>query len=355
MNALTKKIIAICLILLFVSGCGFGKNNAQNQNVNTDQNQVGSQDNTKSSVTAPDVKPEEEKNYTSVYTGEAITKESFDNIPFLAVIENMKSARPQSGLASADIVFETLAEGGIPRCMALFQSQSAEKIGPIRSDRVYFNELAESLGLPFAHCGGSQTALDEISARGLMSLNEMANGKYYWRDKARKKPHNLYTSSEKLVNLIKNKGYTKEPSFNLSFDDSYWGNIKDKASLVTLKMSGYYTTAYQYENGRYYKTMNNAKVPDKNTGEQLSAKNIIIQITRIVPIAGDEKKRVEVKLTGSGTGYAISNGSYVKIKWSKADETSPIVITDENGQDIKLSKGNTWWEIVDGYSKINIK
>jgi hypothetical protein len=119
-------------------------------------------------------------------------------------------------------------------------------------------------------------------------------------------------------------------------------------------MSGYYTTAYKFENGIYYKTMGNVSIKDKNNGEPLKAKNIIVQIVKIRPIANDPKHRVEISMTGSGKGYAISNGSYINIKWNKRSSSSMVELTDENNNPIKLSEGNTWWEIVDGSSKITI-
>lgn len=342
-----KKILSALAILLLVSGCGSAKPN----NVVIDNNTADTKPKTSIVQNVKKV----EKNYISIYTGENITKEDYKRVPFMTVIENIKAARPQSGLSQADIVFETMAEGGIPRFMALFQSKKSEVIGPIRSDRTYFNELAETFDLPFAHCGGNQVAINEIQNKRLMSLNEMANGSYYWRSKNRKAPHNLYTSSDKLIQLINKKNYSSEPKFNLQFDDTYWENNSIKAGQIILKLSNYYSTAYTYKEGKYYKTMNNINVPDKNNGEQLSCKNVIVQITRIAPIFGDAKDRVNVKLTGSGSGYVLSNGSYKKMNWQKENEYSQIKITDENGNSIKLSSGNTWWEIVDKNSKITIK
>src|SRR5258707_6884131 len=56
--------------------------------------------------------------------------------PALAVkIENTPDARPQSGLEKADIVVEEQVEGGITRFIAIFQSQDARVIGPVRSAR----------------------------------------------------------------------------------------------------------------------------------------------------------------------------------------------------------------------------
>jgi hypothetical protein len=348
-----KRIILI-VVMFFVLFTGCGKNKADNKANNANNTKLTTGSSTPGTgvggVVTPNIKED-----TAIYTGEKISKENYEKVPFMAIIENLKAARPQAGTSEADIVFETMAEGGIPRFMALFQSKRPGTIGPIRSDRAYFNSLAETFKLPFAHCGGSTEALNQIKSKGLESLNEMKFGKYYWRDKKKKAPHNLFTSSDKLTKLINSKNYNIEPSFNMNFDSTYWDKITDKANQIVLRFSNYYTTTYDYKDGIYYKTMNNVKVPDKNNGEQLYAKNIIIQTTKISPIIGDPKERVNVKLIGSGAGYVISNGSYVKMLWKKSREDSQIIITDENNQEIKLSPGNTWWEIIDDNSKITIK
>ncbi|GIW64151.1 MAG: hypothetical protein KatS3mg092_0084 [Patescibacteria group bacterium] len=61
--------------------------------------------------------------------------------PLGVMIENHVEARPQSGLSSADVVFEVVAEGGITRFLSVFYCQDAPYIGPIRSARIYFIKL----------------------------------------------------------------------------------------------------------------------------------------------------------------------------------------------------------------------
>lgn len=163
----------------------------------------------------------EPKKYYAPYTGVEVAKEVLDKIPYMAIIENSQAARPQSGLYAADMVFETLAEGGIPRFIALYQSEDSQKIGPIRSARPYFIDITREYNLPFAHCGGSEEALQAINRDKLMGMNEFYNGSFFWRDKERIAPHNLYTSSEKLRALVKSKNYIKTPENKLSFDKSY--------------------------------------------------------------------------------------------------------------------------------------
>lgn len=295
-----------------------------------------------------------EQKYFSAYTGEEVKKEILDNIAVLAIVENSESARPQSGLNAADIVYETIAEGGIPRFIALFQSGNAQKVGPIRSARSYFLDISKEYNLPFAHCGGSEEALNEIKNKNLMSMNEMTYASTYWRDSTRKAPHNLYTSTEKLRELVKTKDYVKAPTVKLKFDKSYWDSDKlSPATDILLKINKYYNTSYIYKDGLYFKSMDGVSSTNKEDKLPLAFKNIVVQITSIKTQV--DGLHLDIALVGSGDGYVISNGKFIKMHWSKKNATSQTLLTDEEGNALPLNPGKTWWNIVDKSSKIDIK
>ena len=68
------------------------------------------------------------------------------------MIENLyPDARPQSGLQSAGVVYEALAEGGITRFLAIFGDQAAKSIGPVRSLRPYYIDWALEYGASLSH------------------------------------------------------------------------------------------------------------------------------------------------------------------------------------------------------------
>jgi hypothetical protein len=308
-----------------------------------------------STVTPPPPPKEEVKvpQYISPYTGEELTKEALENIPFMVIVENSRAARPQSGLTEADIIYETMAEGGIPRFLAIFHSSTPKEIGPVRSARPYFLSLAKEYNLPFGHCGGSAEALDTIKQESLMSMNEFSFGGYYWRDNTRKAPHNLYTSAEKLRRLITNKKMIQQPVSSLSFNKSSWEGNLAAAVNVNLKLSPYYSTSYRYKDGHYYKYMDGEIAKDKANGKEISTSNIVIQITDIK--RQDDYGRLDIKQVGEGTGYVISDGKYIKINWSKADEKSPTLLRDEKGKAVNLLPGKTWWHIADNTLKLEFK
>lgn len=289
--------------------------------------------------------------YISPYTGKNISKEAYNNIPFMAIIENSKPARPQSGLSDADIVYETLAEGGITRFFALFHSSSPGIIGPIRSVRPYFITLSLQYSLPFAHCGGSPEALDRIEKENLMSLNELHNGNYYWRDSSRKAPHNLYTSSEKIRSLIADKKQISPPSIFTNFNSKLESNSELEADDISIKFNKSYTTTYHYENGLYYKYMDGEEAIDKLNNSPITAETIVIQFS---DMQVRDDLRLNMGLIGAGTAYIINGEKYESVTWEKKDEKSQVVFKNDKNKIISLPKGNIWWHIINKDSSVEI-
>src|SRR4051812_16910526 len=93
-------------------------------------------------------------------TGLPITDPALAARPAVVVkVSNDPGARPQSGLDSADIVFEAWGAGPT-RFATVFQSTDAPKVGPIRSARTQDVDLVGSFnGAVFACSGGNARAV----------------------------------------------------------------------------------------------------------------------------------------------------------------------------------------------------
>ena len=137
--------------------------------------------------------------YVMPFTGERVAEEVTTR-PILATINNHPQARPQSGLASADVVYEMLAEGDVTRFLALFQSEIPESIGPIRSARSYFIDIANGLDTFYIAHGYSPEAKSMLERKVVENINGMHyDGTFFKRSSARKAPHNSYISGENVV------------------------------------------------------------------------------------------------------------------------------------------------------------
>jgi hypothetical protein len=265
------------------------------------------------------------------------------------VIENSPEARPQSGLSDAEIIYETLAEGGITRYLAIFQSRTPDSIGPVRSARPYFNFLTNMWGGAMVHSGGSKEALSELSSgvhKKLYDVNEFFYGKTFSRNPARSAPHNLYTTPQLLRKLLEDKEQTQwVPIAIWDFENTPTDQLALDVTKISIPFSfELFRSSYEYDpNTNSYKRFLNGKPHiDHNNQHQLSAKNVLVHLTDITP-TGDELLTVNIRLTGSGPCYLFASGKFQECRWRY--ENGKHIYTDMDGNPLKLQTGQTWVEI----------
>jgi hypothetical protein len=95
--------------------------------------------------------------------------------------------------------------------------------------------------------------------------------------------------------------------------------------------------------GRYFRSQRGKPHNDAG-GEQLSAMNVVVVYVDYVPSVVD-RDSPDAQTTGEGEAWIFSNGNVAKGTWSRADEHSPWVFKDDNGNPINLTPGNTWVEL----------
>src|SRR5258706_15981208 len=116
-----------------------------------------------------------------------------EDSPLGVMIENHTEARRQSDLSYGDDVYESVAEGGITRFLAIYYCKDAPEVGPVRSARTYFVDFAsEYADYPlYAHVGGANASgpadalgqIDSYGWTGYNDLNQFSIGfPTYWRD-----------------------------------------------------------------------------------------------------------------------------------------------------------------------------
>ncbi len=285
-------------------------------------------------------------------TGELVDPAVAERRPLAVVIENHTEARPQSGYLDADIVYETLAEGGITRTLAIFQSKESKEVGPVRSAREYFVDWATELNAIFTHVGGSADALDLIAKIKTPDLNQFYNADSFWRSSDRYAPHNVYTTTEKLLSRAKSNGLeTSTKVTPLSFKKEAESKDRTAGQQIAIDFSGYdYNVGYTYDltSNTYFRSI--AKIPakDRLSGTQIAPKNVIVYFTSTVPYINYEGAQgVRIGLNGkAGKGYFFQDGKTIPITWSKASRSAQTKYLDESGKEIRLNPGQTWIEVV---------
>ncbi len=277
--------------------------------------------------------------------------------PLAVMIENHPDARPQSGLSSANLVYEAIAEGGITRFMAVFADPSvAVRVGPVRSARTYFLDFATELNAYYAHVGGNIDALDQIKQQGgVGNLDQFSVGApVYGRDSSRKVAieHTMYSSTDKLWNYAQTKDMTPFTSSYTPWkfiDSALPGAHPATEPVVSINFStASYKVTWTYDGTHniYLRNLAGAAHIDANTNTQISASNIVLETvnhTHITTRMGEDGWRFQ--LTGSGTGVLIQNGSARPISWKKSG-TGRTIYSNSDGTEVSFVRGTTWVELV---------
>ncbi len=290
---------------------------------------------------------------------ENLPRDKENTRPVAVMINNIKVAQDvQTGLNDADMVFETLVEGGITRLMAVYSNISKiGQIGTVRSSRYSYAQLACGLDARYVHCGSDnkyctplmrELGLDDLDLGGNASsaAKRISNG-HDWE-------HTLYTYGDKLNTLYK-KGRTeiKDSAKNVYSFNSEKSPVKYKteAESFKVKFSDSYTTSFTFEDSskKYIRgDRSGDALVDYVTDKKERFTNVLVLYTSVHYLSDNHHMKSELD-SGSGTYY--TNGTKVNIKWSKGDSSSPLKFTNEDGTALKLNAGNSYICITDTSNK----
>lgn len=342
-KSLRKIVILLLLLILLVGGSVFGYFYFKKKNGNSDEI-INNQEPEKPKV--------------------SIIDEDSKNRSYGVMINNINVARPyHSGLQDAYLVYEMIVEGGITRYLAMFSNTSTSRIGPIRSARPYYLDYILENDAYFVHWGFSEQAKNDISKLGIENINGLYQDNYFWKDKSLpvSTEHTAFTSMEKLQNAPSSLNYREERKGDYLFSYSVEeidNSLQDEAKIanqVVIPYSNGTKTSYVYdeETKSYLRFVNDVAHTDYVSKKQYAVKNIITY--QIKNYSVDSYGRQALNNTGSGTGYYITNGYAIPIKWVKSSRNAKTKYTYLNGEKLVLNDGNTWIQIQPESQTLTIK
>jgi hypothetical protein len=272
--------------------------------------------------------------------------------PALAVkVDNYPSARPQSGLDKADVIYEEPVEGGITRYAAVFQCQDAASVGPVRSARNIDIGILGQLGNPLlAHVGGIPPVLANIDASPIVNVDLGENGSIITHPAGRYAPYDTYSSTAQMWGTHPTMTTPPQPLFGYSTTPPAGTPV----ASVNINFSGtsnvtwtYNPTTSQFE--RFY----NGTTPDTLAdGTQNAAANVVVQYVHISygPWLENSEGGLEVQADlypdASGQAQVFRNGVEITGTWQRAALGSPTQFLTAAGTPITLQPGQTWVELV---------
>jgi len=288
--------------------------------------------------------------FYSKLDGTTVEQEDLDIVIAGVMIENHVDARPQSGLTQARVVYEVLAESDITRFLAIYDlRENLEKIGPVRSARPYYIDLAGEYQAVYVHSGGSPAALTQLKGSDLViNLDEFFgyNTGYFWRDTKRYAPHNLYTSSELLLLAKEQYGVENYADFiTWKFKDGQVNSDQTSEIKINFSEAPSYQVVWRYlkDTNKYERWQNNSRHID-DLGNIVEADNVIVQYAPIKIL--DEVGRKAIGLVGRGRVVVFRDGLDIEGSWQKDNLTARTLFYDLDNNEIELNRGKIWIEVV---------
>ena len=295
-------------------------------------------------------------------SGEKLEASRENPFVFAVMVENSAEAWPLSGLEKAFLVIEAPVEAGIPRFIAFYSEETeVEKIGPVRSARLYYLDWAGEFGALYAHVGGSPEALQEIRSRNLFDLNEFYHAPIFWRSSDRYAPHNTYTSSSLLNDFLltqQKQDIVSESVYelwNFKEDEPVVRTPESPLEIQTrFSFSDLYDVSWHYESKtnkyRRFQAGKEAGILAHETS--LLANNVVFLMTDIRSI--DEVGRKAIRTLGEGDAIILQDGKMIEGYWNKSSADARLRFYDDKNNEIKWNAGKTWIEIVSSQEDLSI-
>lgn len=273
--------------------------------------------------------------------------------------------RPQTGVNSADVVYEVEAEGGVTRFAAIFRSNAPDRVGSVRSARLFDMELVIMYDALLAYSGTSEPIHNMIMAADWVYQaftpqkgdNENAGFTRDPRVDDLAFEHTMFLNTQTLYELATRRNVNiplRARGFAFSENPDEGGF---PANDVYIDWWGQADARWQYdaETGRYIRFTDGVPHLDKATDEQLWTDNLIIvevphnRRPDIFP-EGATYESLEIALWDQGRAYLVRDGVYYQGFWRRqnTEPGSALQIIYGNNTPIMMKPGRTWVSVVRG-------
>ncbi len=288
---------------------------------------------------------------TTASDGDAIHKR-----PLVIKVANDPAARPQSGMAQADLILEIPVEGGITRYALVFQSQDPTKVGPVRSARQSDLNYLPALRAILAHVGASESVTqmvrDAAKSGSFVDIDEFQYPDAFERVTGKVAPYNAYTSGSKVRDAAGDAGRAGVDVPALQFDTSAGKAAGKDATSLVIPYTGAGKVTYTFDTaaGSYHRTQGGQATMDDNAKKEVMPDNVVVIRTEVKEIPGTADvtgaPSVDFRATGTGAVVILREGKRFDGKWTRGGASDLYVFTDSAGAAIQLKPGLTWIHIV---------
>lgn len=264
----------------------------------------------------------------------------------LAVLVDNLNGYPQSGLRPASTIIEMPVEGGISRLMLVFDRTDPERVGPVRSAREYFVELAEHMQAVLVHDGGSPGALAAIAQSPAPTINAYSSGDLFSRGDG-VAPYNLFSGGQALRAAVNRLSL---PRGRLISGTIYRpAEEREEVSEVELSFGGTYRTGFRFEPTlNAYRWVRNGGAAVDAAGEAVMVDAVLIGAVEARPFPNDTAGRLSIPIRG-GEATLFLRGRSVQGWWEPVDGVGVRFLSDE-AEVVDLTPFKTWVVLSPNYA-----
>lgn len=303
-----------------------------------------------STTPSPTISPQPVAVKTCPLTGLPPTEGQKVNRVALAVkIDNVGDSRPQAGLDRADVVFEETVEGGLTRLMAMFQCDSANLVGPIRSARTSDGDILRLLdGAVLAYSGSNNSVGASLAANsGAVLISWDHTPQYFHTDPSRPAVHNVMGSTKTLLAAGMSRDKKLDaPRRMFAYGKAKVGGTAIKNAAMTWSSSA---SASWHWNGSVWQRTQNGTADVLTSGKRVGVPNVVIMSitvanTGLHDVLGNPSP--DDVVTGSGKVWVLRDGHVLRGTWSRPSRAAKMVLKDKKGRVLPLTPGRTWVELL---------
>ena len=283
--------------------------------------------------------------------------------PALVVkVDNNIGARPPVGINQADVVYEEEIEAGYTRFAAVFQSQDADPVGPIRSARISDIALLGNLNRPLlAWSGANPVTASAIRSADLVDVGFDAETDEYRRADNRPAPSNLFSTTAGLYTHAGDARFA--PSLfqyrtGAAATTSTTAADRAATTATTAPSGGGVATAggrvafrsrdiaYVWDTGRAGWIRFQDGTPYADDQAQLVAPANVVFLYIDYLCCPTVPGTPEAQTVGEGDAAVFTDGRFVDAHWSRPTAADVWNLTDKaTGEPILLTPGRTWVEL----------
>jgi hypothetical protein len=271
--------------------------------------------------------------------------------PAIIQVENSAGGRPQSGLATADLVYEYVAEGGVGRFSVFFFTAppAGQEVGPVRSARTVTIKLA-ALYHGFVAYSGASTYIGGLLRRApFPSFDEDSARGNLFRISARAAPHNLYTDGQHIANLTANARRAPVAYQLWTRTSAPSGGVPITSFTAPVSVFERPRFTWQPKLNGFTRTEDTGLVLDPATGAPLLLATVIVQQVAVTTdphvVDVDGHLGVDHAITGTGTAQVFTGGREYQATWTQPASGPPQYALSD-GSPAPIAPGEVWISLV---------